>query len=151
MRINQRSPNDMTEALNSEVKQPAPSGRLLPLVLPLRHDREEFADWGWIRDAMGEIVYQAKLPCCPNSEEADEHRRNKTDPCQPRVDALLHAFECEAKLRDLMALCYSEANRLANHGSGGLEKLVMSQLYDAANATKSFLSGQNAPTVQTAD
>jgi hypothetical protein len=36
----------------------------------------------------------------------------------------------------LMRTCYDEANRLANHGSNGLEKLVMSHLYDAANAAK---------------
>ena len=101
-----------------------------PIVLPLRHDREEFADWGWIRDATGAIVYEAKIPCGTHSAEADEHRRNKTDPAQCRVDALLKAFECEGKLRELMTLCYSEANRLANHGSNGLENLVMSQLYD---------------------
>ena len=66
-----------------------------PIVLPLRHDREEFADWGWIRDATGAIVYEAKIPCGTHSAEADEHRRNKTDPAQCRVDALLKAFECE--------------------------------------------------------
>jgi hypothetical protein len=57
------------------------------------------------------------------------------------------AREMEALATALMRTCYDEANRLANHGSGGLEKLVMSQLYDAANATKSFLSGQNAQAV----
>lgn len=39
-----------------------------------------------------------------------------------------------------MRMCYDEANRLANHGSNGLEKLVMSQLYDAANAAKARLN-----------
>lgn len=40
----------------------------------------------------------------------------------------------------LMRTCYDEANRLANHGSGGLETLVMKQLYDAANDAKPRLS-----------
>ena len=39
-----------------------------------------------------------------------------------------------------MRTCYDEANRLANHGSSGLEKLVMTQLYDAANAAKEKLN-----------
>ena len=39
-----------------------------------------------------------------------------------------------------MRTCYDEANRLANHGSSGLEKLVMTQLYDAANAAKARLN-----------
>lgn len=39
-----------------------------------------------------------------------------------------------------MRTCYDEANRLANHGSNGLEKLVMSLLYDAANAAKARLN-----------
>ena len=44
--------------------------------------------------------------------------------------------------RSLMRTCFDEANRLANHGSNGLEKLVMSQLYDAANAAKAKLNDQ---------
>jgi hypothetical protein len=39
-----------------------------------------------------------------------------------------------------MRICYDEANRLANHGSNGLENLVMSQLYDAANDAKKKLN-----------
>ncbi len=46
----------------------------------------------------------------------------------------------EGVAADLMRTCYGEANRLANHGSNGLEKIVMSQLYDAANAAKHKLS-----------
>lgn len=41
-----------------------------------------------------------------------------------------------------MRTCYDEANRLANHGSSGLEKLVMAQLYDAANAAKEKLNDE---------
>ncbi len=48
--------------------------------------------------------------------------------------------ELEQTARELMRICYDEANRLANHGSNGLEKLVMSQLYDAANAAKKKLN-----------
>lgn len=49
----------------------------------------------------------------------------------------------------LMRTCYDEANRLANHGSNGLENLVMKQLYDAANEAKPGLS-LNAEAVATA-
>ncbi len=42
--------------------------------------------------------------------------------------------------KSLMRTCYDEANRLANHGSSGLEKLVMTHLYDAANAAKKKLN-----------
>ena len=45
----------------------------------------------------------------------------------------------EQLARDLMRTCYDAANRLANHGSSGLEKLVMTQLYDAANAAEEQL------------
>jgi hypothetical protein len=48
--------------------------------------------------------------------------------------------ELEQTARELMRICYDEANRLANHGSNGLEKLVMSQLYDAANDAKKKLN-----------
>ena len=53
------------------------------------------------------------------------------------------AQEMEKIARSLMRTCYDEANRLANHGSNGLEKLVMSQLYDAANAAKARLNGMD--------
>lgn len=43
---------------------------------------------------------------------------------------------------ELIRVCYDEANRLANHGSNALEKLVMSQLYDAANAAKETLNAE---------
>ena len=46
----------------------------------------------------------------------------------------------EQMARGLMRTCYDEANRLANHGSSGLEKLVMTQLYAAANAAKEKLN-----------
>ena len=45
-----------------------------------------------------------------------------------------------------MRTCYDEANRLANHGSSGLEKLVMAQLYEAANAAKEKLNETSAGT-----
>ena len=50
------------------------------------------------------------------------------------------AREMEELATSLMRTCYDEANRLANHGSNGLEKLVMSQLYDAGNAAKKKLN-----------
>jgi len=49
------------------------------------------------------------------------------------------AREMEALASALMRTCYDEANRLANHGSSGLEKRVMSHLYDAANSAKEKL------------
>ena len=40
----------------------------------------------------------------------------------------------------LMRVCYNEANRLANHGSNGLERMVMHSLYGAANDAKARLA-----------
>lgn len=51
--------------------------------------------------------------------------------------------ELEQTARELMRACYDEANRLANHGSNGLEKLVMSQLYAAANDAKKKLNKES--------
>jgi hypothetical protein len=56
------------------------------------------------------------------------------------------AQEMEKIARSLMRTCYDEANRLANHGSNGLERLVMSQLYDAANDAKARLNTQGQTT-----
>ena len=40
----------------------------------------------------------------------------------------------------LMRVCYNEANRLANHGSSALERMVMHNLYAAANDAKARLA-----------
>ena len=40
----------------------------------------------------------------------------------------------------LMRTCYDEANRLANHGSNGLERMVMDHLYEAANEANARLA-----------
>ena len=83
--------------------------------------------------------------------------RSSPSNCSASVDAILaadtgdstlihnlasRAREMEALAIALMRTCYDEANRLANHGSSGLETRVMSQLYDAANAAKEKLNGE---------
>lgn len=108
------------------------------VVLPLRHDREKFADWGWIRDATGEIVYQAKLPCCPNSIEADEHRRNKTDPTQGRVDALLKAFQIVQRLAEW-------SRKYPRQQIHSFSAKVDEQLIAIEEEAKALLDGQTTP------
>lgn len=86
--------------------------------------------------------------------------RSSPSNCSASVDAILaadtgdstlihnlasRAREMEALATALMRTCYDEANRLANHGSSGLETRVMSQLYDAANAAKEKLNDQALP------
>ena len=109
-----------------------------PIVLPLRHDREEFADWGWIRDATGAIVYEAKIPCGTHSAEADEHRRNKTDPSQGRVDALLKAFEIVQRLAEW-------SRKYPRHQIHSFSAKVDEQLIAIEEDAKSLLDGQNVP------
>ena len=67
--------------------------------LPLTHDKK--LDWGFIRDGSHELIYTAKIPLwiCEN-KKLNEHRRNKTDPTQPYVDALLSAFEIAQELAE---------------------------------------------------
>jgi hypothetical protein len=57
----------------------------------LSHDRSKHADWGWLRDDAGELIVIVKMPFM-EEEELHEHRRNGTDPAQPRVDAILAAL-----------------------------------------------------------
>jgi hypothetical protein len=70
--------------------------RLHPIVVPwvgkLRHDREKFADWGWIRDEAGELIFKVPIPLCLSEEDLQKYRREKIDPTQARVDALLNAL-----------------------------------------------------------
>lgn len=74
----------------------APSGRLHPIVVPwvgkLKHDRGEFADWGWIRDEAGDLIFKVMIPFCLSEEDLQKYRREKIDPTQARVDALLNAL-----------------------------------------------------------
>ena len=54
--------------------------------------------------------------------------------CGANIDSL------EKVATELMQACYEEANRLANHGSSGLEKRVMSRLYERANDAKTRIA-----------
>jgi len=63
-----------------------------PWVGKLHHDREGFADWGCIRDETGAMIMLVYMPFAPWGPEAAEHRRNGTDPTQPRVDAILSSL-----------------------------------------------------------
>jgi len=63
-----------------------------PLVRPwigqLHHARGLCDDWGCIRDEAGTMIIRVNLPTYDESV-LNEHRRNKTDPTQERVDAIL--------------------------------------------------------------
>ena len=112
---------------------PPSSGSLHPLVLPLSHDRDEFGDWGWIRDQTGAIVYEAKIP---QGADLTEHRRNKTDPSQARVDALLKAFEIVQRLAEWSA-------KYPRQQVHSFSAKVDEQLIEIEDAAKAWLDGQN--------
>lgn len=103
------------------------------LVLPLRHDRDKFADWGWVRDQTGAIVYIAQTPC---GADAAAHRRNKTDPSQARVDALLQAFEIVQRLAEW-------SRKYPRQQIHSFSAKVDEQLIEIENAAKAWLDGQN--------
>ena len=54
----------------------------------LHHDRDEFADWGWIRDEEGKLIMIVKFDC--DDETLARNRREGTDPSQPTVDAIMN-------------------------------------------------------------
>lgn len=58
----------------------------------LWHDRGEYSDWGIVRDETGDIIFNVNSYCSEYSDAAFDHRRNKTDPTTPRVNALLAAL-----------------------------------------------------------
>lgn len=130
--------------MNADTTTSAPKVGSSAVVLPLRHDREEFADWGWIRDATGAIVYEAKLPCSPHSAEADEHRRNKTDPAQGRVDALLKAFEIVQRLAEW-------SRKYPRQQIHSFSAKVDEQLIEIEEEAKALLDGQNDPSSATCE
>ena len=112
---------------------------LHPLVLPLVHDRDEFVDWGWVRDQTGAIVYIAKPPY---PFDADHHRREKTDPTQARVDALLQAFEIVQRLAEWSA-------KYPRQQVYSFSAKVDEQLIEIENAAKAWLDEQNNQLTQT--
>jgi hypothetical protein len=117
------------KASPEEVAAPQNLGRL---VLPLRHDRDEFADWGWVRDQTGAIVYQVKTPA---GADLYEHRRAKTDPTQDRVDALLMAFRIVQRLAE-----WSE--KYPRGQIHGFREKVDEQLIDIENSAKDWMDGK---------
>ena len=103
------------------------------LVLPLRHDRDKFADWGWVRDQTNAIVYVAKTP---SGADLDAHRRAKTDPSQERVDALLKAFEIVQRLAEW-------SRKYPRQQIHSFSAKVDEQLIEIEAAAKALLDGQN--------
>lgn len=102
-------------------------------ILPLCHDRDEFADWGLVRDQTGEIVY---IATAPYGADLETHRRNKTDPAQTRVDALLQAFEIVQRLAEWSA-------KYPRQQVHSFSAKVDEQLIEIENAAKAWLNGQN--------
>lgn len=119
---------------------PLGSDSMRRLVLPLLHDRDEFADWGWVRDQTGAIVYIAKTP---HGSDLDAHRRDKTDPAQDRVDALLQAFEIVRRLAEWSA-------KYPRQQIHSFSAKVDEQLIEIENAAKAWLDRQNAKDQATA-
>lgn len=67
--------------------------------LPLKKDNQEFADWGWIRDADDNMIAVASLPL---GVDMEKHRREKTDPTQERVDCIIRAVNCHDELLEAL-------------------------------------------------
>jgi hypothetical protein len=53
----------------------------------LRHSQEITDDWGCVRDESNRLIFTVAVKA--DHDERAEHRRNKTDPTQPIVDAII--------------------------------------------------------------
>lgn len=73
------------ELMKPAPEQPAPSK---PWHGKLHHDRSNHADWGWIRDEAGDLIMSIRTPNLTETE-LRQHRRDRTDPGQPVVEAIL--------------------------------------------------------------
>ena len=62
-----------------------------PWIGQLHHARRLCDDWGCIRDEADQLIIRVNLPT-HDEGVLNEHRRNKTDPTQERVDAILTAL-----------------------------------------------------------
>jgi hypothetical protein len=78
----------------------AAANTVKPVVQPwigkLHHARQLSDDWGYIRDETDNLIIRINLPTHDETVLA-EHRRNKTDPTQERVDAILAALNMSSK------------------------------------------------------
>jgi len=73
-----------------------------PWVGRLRHSRNLCDDWGCIRDEADDCILRLPLPTY-NEDVLNEHRRNKTDPTQKRVDYILAVLNGQNKSSSLGA------------------------------------------------
>jgi len=64
----------------------------------LHHDKSPYSDWGMIRDENNCLIIHLRTGDLPD-DEANEHRRNKTDPTQSRVDFILARLNVDWKAR----------------------------------------------------
>ena len=81
----------------------------------LRHSRELCDDWGFIRDESGKLIIF--VPAKGSDEELAEHRRNKTDPTQPIVDAILDALNGPNKQINDLKQMHMHENSHTSHPS----------------------------------
>lgn len=133
---------DSQTPTDSPTRLPASAGSALPLPRALYSCKYCAEDYSWPAD---DLNWSSLVNgwVCNHCWEGDDHG----DP-GVRLDREIQQrlANHQQLARDLMRTCYDEANRLANHGSSGLEKLVMTQLYDAANAAKQKLNDQSLAT-----
>jgi hypothetical protein len=86
-----KSPRERREALLEEKRASSCTSGLhcsAPWVGRLRHSRNLCDDWGCIRDKADDCIIRVPLPTY-DEDVLNEHRRNKTDPTQERVDYIL--------------------------------------------------------------
>lgn len=117
--------------------------RLFDLV---RYLRSDFHREGLITDEeYGWLCAISPMAISPKGGSPSRQRLEDYDELAANMKSLRKAAEAARVALDaIIKECYSEANRLANHGSNGLEKLVMTHLYDIANETKQALAALRA-------
>ena len=80
-----------TDKTAADARHSSPTPGSAPWVGKLRHSRDLCDDWGYIRDETNAIIMVVKSPTF-DEDQLNKHRREKTDPTQERVDAILAAL-----------------------------------------------------------
>jgi hypothetical protein len=107
--------NNKPSVHSSDLLDGWPEPIVQPWVGNLRHARGLCDDWGYIRDEADNLIIRVNLPTHDENVLA-EHRRNKTDPTQKRVDAILSALNMPNTTRS-----GAERPAGANVGNSGSE------------------------------
>lgn len=88
---------------------------------------DRFYDWGWVTDANGQFIAQAKDPAAREDATLDAHRADKTDPWESNARLIAAAPE----LLEALEACRTELKVVKDGSVGGVPNSVVALIPEA--------------------